>query len=167
MLKSLHIILTLAMLLALSACGNYRPLYAKGLDGASVTSGLASISVPEQRSRAGQLLRNELLDGLGGKAVALYSLRLVVTERTIDVMALTSSVGARKRYNLAAHFELSSEQSDKVLNAGDSFSNVEFDAINVPVSDLSAADNAKLRAAKELGQDIKLRLAAFLSSQKS
>ena len=67
---------------------------------------------------------------------------------------------------MSAHFELYDTASGKSLNSGNSFSNVEFDVINVPVSDLSAADNARARAAKELGQDIKLRLSAILAAQK-
>ena len=57
-------------------------------------------------------------------------------------------------------------KSDKSTTSGDSFSNVEFDTVNVPVSDLQAEDAARSRAAKELGQDIRLRLATFLATQK-
>jgi LPS-assembly lipoprotein len=148
----------------LAACGTYRPLYGKGPDGTNVAGSLAALSVEEQHSRAGQLLRNELLDG-AGKGQIHYSLKLVVTERVIDVASLSSSSAARKRYSLAAHYELDDMATRKPVTNGDSFSNVEFDILNIPVSDLTAADNAKSRAAKELGQDIKLRLAAFLSSQ--
>jgi LPS-assembly lipoprotein len=166
MLKALRIGLVLATALSLSACASYRPLYGKGPDGVSVTQGLSNISVPEQHSRAGQLLRNELLDGMGASPSPRYSLKLEITEKTIDVSSLSSSSAARKRYNLVVHYDVLDTVSGKSATSGDSFSNVSFDIINQPVSDLSAADNAKLRAAKELGQDLKLRLAAFLSTIK-
>jgi LPS-assembly lipoprotein len=150
----------------LSACSSYRPLYGKGPDGISVTQGLANISVPEQHNRAGQLLRNELLDGIGASPSPRFSLKLDITEKTLDVSSLSSSSAARKRYNISVHYDLLDSVTGKSATSGDSFSNVSYDTINQPVSDLSAADSARLRAAKELGQDLKLRLAAFLSTQK-
>jgi LPS-assembly lipoprotein len=162
----LRVVALALVCLGLSGCGSYRPLYGKGPDGSSITSSLSGLSVAEQRTRAGQLLRNEILDGTQSGAVQRFGVKLEVTERTTDVAALSSTLGTRKRYSLNAHYELYDATSGKTLNAGSSFSNVEFDSINVPVSDLSAADNARMRAAKELGQDIKLRLAAFLAAQK-
>ena len=153
--------------LSLSGCGAYRPLYGKGPDGTSIATSLNGLSVVEQHTRAGQLLRNEILDGLGSGAVQRYGLKLDVTESTSVVAALSALSSTRKRYNMSAHFELYDSTSGKSLNSGSSFSSVEFDVVNVPVSDLSAADNARSRAAKELGQDIKLRLAAFLATQKT
>ncbi|MDE2383649.1 MAG: hypothetical protein KGO53_03430 [Alphaproteobacteria bacterium] len=165
MLSLLRLITLGLVALSLSACGTYRPLYGKGPDGLSVAGSLAGLSVEEQHSRAGQLLRNELLDG-AGTGQARYALKLVVSERTMDVASLSSSSATRKRYNLSAHYELTDTRAGKMVTSGESFSNVEFDTLNIPVSDLTAADNARSRAAKELGQDIKLRLAAFLSTQK-
>lgn len=152
--------------LGLAGCGSYRPLYGKMPDGSSIASSLSGLTVSEQHNRAGQLVRNEILDGTENGAVQRYGVKLDVTESTTDVAALSVSTGTRKRYNLSAHYELYDTSSGKTINAGNSFSNVEFDVINIPVSDLSAADNARTRAAKELGQDVKLRLAAFLATQK-
>ena len=157
--------LALLLCLTLTACGTYRPLYGKGPDGTSVAGSLSSMSVQEQHTRSGQLLRNELLDGTQSGAGQRFNLKLDVTERVIYVASLSSSA-ARKRFNLTAHFELFDAKSDKPATAGDSFSNVEFDTVNVPVSDLQAEDAARSRAAKELGQDIRLRLATFLATQK-
>ena len=158
--------LALLLCLTLTACGTYRPLYGKGPDGTSVAGSLSSMSVQEQHTRSGQLLRNELLDGTQSGAGQRFTLKLDVTERVIYVASLSSSSAARKRFNLTAHFELFDAKSDKPATAGDSFSNVEFDTVNVPVSDLQAEDAARSRAAKELGQDIRLRLATFLATRK-
>ena len=166
MLNALRIGVLVVCACALSACASYRPLYGKGTDGLSVNQGLANISVPEQHTRAGQLLRNELLDGIGSSPSSRFSLKLDIIEKTLDVSSFASSSAERKRYSLSAHYELLDSASGKIGTSGESFSNVSFDTINQPVADLNAADNARLRAAKELGQDIKLRLAAFLSTQK-
>ncbi len=159
--------ITVAMLLCLplAACGAYRPLYGNGPDGSSVAGSLSAMSVAEQHTRSGQLLRNELLDGSHSVGQQRFQLKLDVTERVIYVAGLSSSSAVRKRFNLSAHYELSDTKSDKPVTAGDAFSNVEFDTVNVPVSDLQAEDTARSRAAKELGQDIRLRLATFLATK--
>ena len=161
----LRALLLSALCLLLASCGTYRPLYGKGPDGLNVASVLSSMSVQEQHTRAGQLLRNELLDGTQ-TGQTHFGLKLDVTERVISVGSVSSTTAVRKRINLTAHYELDAAPTGKVATAGDSFSNVEFDTVNVPVSDLQAEEAARAKAAKELGQDIRLRLATFLATQK-
>lgn len=152
----------LICLLALNGCTGYRPLYGKGPTGAGVPEALASVSIPEQNSRSGQLIRNEMLSTMGS-ASSRFSLRLTVTEKTIDVSTLSQSNLRRKRYNLTAHYELVNGVSGKVETTGDSFSNVSFDTVRQPVADLQAANNAMERAATEIGQDLRQRIAAFFA----
>ena len=90
-------------------------------------------------------------------------MRLTVTEKTIDVSTLSVSNLHRKRFNLAAHYELISVSTGAALASGDSFSNVSFDTVRQPVADLQAADNAVDRAAQEVGQDLRQRMAAYFS----
>lgn len=160
MLRALPAVAFCAMLLA--GCGTYRPLYGTAANGSSVATSLAQLMVQEQHTRAGQLVRNELLDG-AGTGHQRYALNLTVTEAVVDVATLSSELGSRRRETLKAHFDLVDTTTSKTIDSGDSFSNVEFDTVNIPVADLQAADNARSRAATELGQDIRLRLAAFLS----
>ena len=152
-------------LCVLSGCSGFRPLYGTAPGGGSVAVDMSSLTVEEQHTRGGQIIRNELLDGVK-PGQARFSLKLDVTERLIDVASLSSSLGSRRRYALSAHYELIDLASSKSLTKGDSFSNVEFDTVNVPVSDLQAADDARLRAGKELGGDLRLRIATFLSASK-
>ena len=166
MLKFLNSLVVAVTALAVTGCGVYRPLYGKGPDGTSVAASLAAISVEEQHTRAGQLVRNELLDG-SASGEQRYTVKLLVTEAVIGVAGHSGSPGVRYRYNLVAHFDLVDSGSGKPVSRGDSFSNVEFDTVNVPAADLAAQDNARTRATKELGQDLRLRLAAFISAQKA
>ena len=161
----LKIVVALLLCLSLAACGAYRPLYGSGPDGSNVAANLAAISVAEQHTRSGQLLRNELLDGTHSVGQQRFQLKLDITERVISVAGLSSSSAVRRRFSLTARFELFDTKSDKPVTAGEGFSNVEFDTVNVPVSDLQAQDAARSRAAKELGQDIRLRLATFLATK--
>ena len=153
-------------LLFLAGCSSYRPLYGKGPNGEGVTTALAAVTVPEQHSRSTQLVRNELLTTMGS-AVSRFSLKILATEKTIDVSTLSASGLHRKRYNLVVHYELVGASASGVLASGDSFSNVSFDTIRQPVADLQAADNAMARAAQEVGQDIRQRIAAYFSNHQT
>jgi LPS-assembly lipoprotein len=165
MLKRISQLIVVLSLCVLSGCSGFKPLYGTAPGGGSVAVDMSSLTVEEQHTRGGQIIRNELLDGVQ-PGLARYSLKLDVTERWIDVASLSSSLGSRRRYALTAHYELIDLASSKSLTKGDSFSNVEFDTVNVPVSDLQAADDARLRAGKELGGDLRLRIATFLSASK-
>ena len=165
MLKRISQLIVVVSLCVLSGCSGFRPLYGTASGGGSVAADMSALAVEEQHTRAGQILRNELLDGVR-PGLARYTLKLDVTESVIDVASLSSTLGSRRRYALTAHYELIDSISSKSLMTGNSFSNVEFDTINVPVSDLQASDDARMRASKELGQDLRLRIATFLSSSK-
>lgn len=149
-------------LLVLTGCASYRPLYGTSPGGESVSSALAAVGVPEQHSRSAQLIRNELLSTMGS-GVIRFGLRLTVTEKTIDVSTLSASNLHRKRFNLVAHYELVNVSTNAIITSGDSFSNVSFDTVRQPVADLQAADNAMERAAQEVGQDLRQRVAAHFA----
>ena len=53
------------------------------------------------------------------------------------------------------------------MASGKSFSNVSYDTVQEPVADLQAAENARERAARELAQDLKIRLSAFFATRPS
>jgi LPS-assembly lipoprotein len=148
----------------MTGCASYRPLYGKGPSGEGVTSSLAAVAVPEQPTRSAQLVRNELLNSMGS-APAKFSLKLLVTEKTVDVSTLSASNLRRKRFNLVVHYELVNISSGAVSSSGDSFSNVSFDTVRQPIADLQAANNAMERAAQEVGQDLRQRVAAYFADR--
>lgn len=164
-MRHIRVFIYLAVAWLLAGCSGYHALYGKGPGGLGVTTALATVSVPEQHTRAGQLVRNDLLTAMAGSGERRYDLNLTVTEKTLDVSALSASNLHRKRYNLVVHYDLLDVKSGSVLNSGDSFSNVSYDVIREPVSDLEAANNAQVRAAQELGADLRQRIAAYFSSK--
>jgi LPS-assembly lipoprotein len=151
--------------LLLSGCG-YRPLYGTKAEGKSVQTVLAGIAIEEQDSRAGQLVRNDLMSTMGAAAGGnvLYQLKLEPVERTTLVSSLPGQKLQRKRYRLTTKYVLVDAASSKVVSEGASFSDVSFDTVREPVADLQAADNARDRATREVAEDIRLRLAAFISA---
>jgi LPS-assembly lipoprotein len=161
---SLFKFLLVASLLPLLAACSYRPLYGGGPAGSSVVAVLSQVAVDEQKTRAGQMVRNELISSLGGSGgTARYVLHMVPTETTIAVSSNSTSKLNRKRYKLTIKYELTDVKTGASATSGASFSNVSYDTVEQPLADLQAADNAQLRAAQEVSEDIRTRIAAFLS----
>jgi LPS-assembly lipoprotein len=154
------------LLLPLLAACSYRPLYGTNANGSSVVAALSQVAVDEQKTRAGQLVRNELISSLGGglTGTARYVLHMVPTEATSDVSTSSTQKLYRKRYKLSVKYTLTDVKSGNSVTSGTSFSNVSFDTVEQQLADLQAADNAQLRAAQEVSEDIRTRLAAVLSA---
>ncbi len=153
--------------LFLTGCSGYRPLYGTAPNGQEVTVSLSAISVPEQRTRTGQLLRNEILSGFGTPIASQYELRMTIAEFTGAVSATPGTVVTRKRFNLTVRYELLELSSGKSLTSGSSFANVSYDTVREPIADLQSAENARLRSTTEVGQDIRQRVAAFMATRKN
>ncbi len=154
----------IALTLPLAGC-SYRPLYGRG-GRTDVSANLASIAIEEQNTRAGQLLRNELLSTMsppGADAPQQYRLKLVVTDAASYVSRLPDQPVDRWRYRITSSYELKDTKTGKIVTQGSSQSAVSFDVVREPVSDRQARDAAMRRAAIDLGQDIRLRLSAFLA----
>jgi len=163
MLKRLGQVVLIVGICGLGGCTGFKPLYGTSGSSGSVATDISAISVDEQHTRVGQIVRNELLDGSRPGQVR-FALKLQVTEKAIDVATLSTTLGSRRRIALTAHYELIDLTTGKSVTSGDSFSNVEFNLINQPVADLQAADDARGRAGRELGQDLRLRIATSLSA---
>jgi LPS-assembly lipoprotein len=161
----MRIFLTLGLcfnLLLMPSCTSFRPLYGKGPTGEGVSTSLSAVAIPEQRTRSAQLVRNELLNSMG-TGTARFTLRLAVTESVAYVSTLTASDVRRQRFNITARYDLLNATTGAVLTSGNSFSNVSFDTVRQPVADLQASNNAMQRAATEVGQDLRQRVAAYFA----
>ena len=158
-------LLLLVALGAVSVCG-YRPLYGTNADGSNVSGDLAGIKVEEQRTRTGQLVRNELLSALGRSAdgTSPYALKLEPEEKIIGVSVIVGQKLERKRYRLNVKYSLLSTSTGQIVTQGSSFSNVSYDTVREPIADLQASENARNRATREVAEDIRLRLSAFLAT---
>ena len=162
----LRLLLLMVAFTGLFGCADYRPLYGQNGSGHSVAADLAGVAVEEQGTRVGQIVRNDLLSGLGSNPSARYSLRLSPIEKVLAVSTFSTSLASRYRYNLVVQYSLVNLASGETVTSGKSFSNVSYDNISQPVSDMAALNNAMERAAHEVAQDLRQRIAANLSSSK-
>jgi LPS-assembly lipoprotein len=110
-------------------------------------------------------VRNELISAFGsGSGSGRYLLKLSVRERGMGVSALRGTHVRRFRSQWTVKYALVEATGGKLLTSGESTSAVPFDLIDEPVSDMQAQENAKVRGAREVAQDIRLRLSAYFAS---
>ncbi len=149
----------------LQGCG-YQPLYATRSDGTSVTQDLASVSVESQSTRVGQLVRNEIVRSIrpaGGAAPDRYVLKLAAKGDSQTLVDTSDTVHRRLAYNLTTDFQLIDISSRQPVFSGRAFSRVPYDRLNASFTNVQARVSAEEQAAQQVGQEVRLRVAAFLA----
>ena len=150
----------------LGACG-FRPLHADIDGSAPVSEKLAAINIAPVPGRAGQQLRNELIfkaTGGGATPPAEYRLNIAIRERITSTLVERTGEAQRQVYNLDAKFKLTRLSDKTVILKGSSFARAGFERFESIFSNVRARYDAENRAAKTVAQDLKARLAAFLST---
>lgn len=161
----LSAILLMVAALVLAGCG-YHPLYGSSATSPGVAGNLAGISIPEASDRPGQLIRNELISSMQtGKGEEKYLLNLTTTVQDNGVIQKKQPAVTRQAILITTSYELIDRSTGKVLTKGSTFSRVPYDVIRQPFADLQAQKDATERAAREVGIDIRTRLAAFFAKQ--
>ena len=153
-------------LLGLSACG-YQPLYATNEDGSSVSQKLAEVSVAQQSDRVSQLVRNEIVSStrpVGTQAQDRYYLKLQAKGDAQTLIDTQDTVHRRLAYNLTTKFQLVDAATSNVVFSGQAFSRVPYDRLDASFANVQARVNAEEQAAKQVGQEVRTRLAAFLAT---
>lgn len=157
----------LGCLLLLAGCG-YQPLYATRADGTSVVQDLAQVNVEQQDSRVGQMVRNEIVKSTrpaGTSAPDRYYLKFVTKGDATTLIDTSDTVHRRVAYNLTAKFNLVDAQTQQTVFSGQAFSKVPYDRLNASFSNVQARTNAEEQAARQVGQEMRTRLAAFLATR--
>ncbi len=157
-------VVMIAAVLALSGCG-YRPLYGSSSGDAGVSATLASVSIPEPTSRAGQIIRNDLISTMrSGTGEDRYTLTLAPIVNKSGVIDLPQPAVTRQSITLTVTYELLDRRTGSSLQQGKTFSQVSFDVIRQPFADQQAETNATERAAHEVSGDIRTRIAAYFAT---
>jgi LPS-assembly lipoprotein len=155
----------LAVALVLAGCG-FQPLYGEREGTAPLTAALNGVAVDQQKTRVGQLIRNEFLadvpPGQGG--VSAWRLELEPEAREVNEIEAHDTDVLRKTYRLNVTFRLTDNRTGKPVYSGKTFSYVSYDRVTSPLANVQAATNAQERAAREVGTDIRTRIAAYLAS---
>jgi LPS-assembly lipoprotein len=167
LLRSLAAIMVIAPGVAACEGGTgFRPLYGSVGIGGNVEEKLAQVEFASIPGRVGQRIRNELIfQGTGGGSPLPPIYRFQVTIRESVTSTLVNRLGDAQSqvYNLDAKFQLISLMDKKVVLEGMSYGRASFDRNTSIFSNVRAREEAEDRAAKTVAQDLKSRLAAYLS----
>lgn len=152
----------------LGGCGDggFRHMYAATADGSRLDQKMASVEVAPIGGKTGQRLRNELIfqnTGGGVAATPRYRLEIVLRESVGATLVKTTGESTSAVLNLDSTFRLVDIQSKKIVFEGSSASRASYDRFNTIYSNVRASDDASDRAAKTMAEEIKTRVAAFLS----
>lgn len=168
MVRALFI--TAAVAPVVAACGGsgFRPLYGSSdLGGSDVNAKLAQLDVAPMPGRVGQRIRNELLfQTTGGAAPAapIYRLEVILRESVSATLVQVDGDATGSVYNLDVNFRLIRTSDKSVVLQGTSQGRAGFERFRSIFANVRAREEAENRAAATVGQELKSRLAAYLST---
>jgi LPS-assembly lipoprotein len=154
----------------LGGCGGsgFQPLYGAAGIGAAADQKLAQVDIATIPGRVGQRIRNEMIfqtTGGGAEVPPAYKLDIAIRESVTSTLIRIDGDARSQIYNLDASFQLIRKSDNAVVLTGTSFGRAGFERNTSIFSNVRAREDAENRAAGTVGQDLKSRLAAFLSSQ--
>ena len=162
----LKLCLTCSLLVVLSACG-FKPLYGTNSDVGRAQEHLETISVEHSNTKLGVMVRNNLLDRLspgGAPDNPRYQLTMKLIERTSGVGVRIDASVTRLNYLLTTEYSLIDNETQEAVFQSSSRSQIAYDVVKSQFSTLIAEQDAKKRAARDVSEDITLRLALFFAT---
>ena len=163
--------LLLAVSPVLAACGSsgIHPLYGPTASGANLDERMAQIDFSPIPGRVGQRIRNELIfqgTGGGNAAPPTHRLEVAINESVISTLVKIDGEALGQIYAVAATFklvDLRKKDEKKVVFQGTSHARAGFERFSSVYSNVRAREDAENRAAATIAEDVKTRLAAYLS----
>lgn len=153
-----------------AGCGDsgFRPMYASNAitGGPDLNEKLAQLDVAPIPGRVGQRLRNELIyqsTGGGNALQPVYRLEIVMRESITATLVQEDGNSSGSVYNLKASFRLIRIADRSVALQGESNGRAAFQRFDSVFANVRARQDAEDRAAKTVGDELKGRLAAYLS----
>lgn len=158
--------IALGLLLALSGCG-LKPMYAGGGSGVVATS-LSSVMVAPIPERAGWLVRNALVDRLGGEADnPAYRLEVELDDDLTAFGIRGDAAVTRERRTLRARYRLVELGTGRVVLDATAGSDAGIDVVSSEYATIAAEQTAQERLALVIADQMVARLALFMRNQKT
>jgi LPS-assembly lipoprotein len=153
--------------LALSGCG-FRPLYATGTTPDGMSTYFEQVFVEPIPGRQGVHLRNQLLDaltpqGTPGNAAYRLGIKLDAVKEGLAIQENTQIT--RYNYALSAKYELRDAVSGEILDKGTARAVAAYNVVDSQFGTQSAERDAQERAAREVGEDVRLRLGLYFENR--
>lgn len=154
--------------LLLAGCG-YRPLYGeRGAAGESVAEELAQVRIEAIPDRIGQQLYNllrERLNPRGKPAAPKYALKVTLTEQRENLFLEKDETATRANLTLKADFTLTRVEDEEVIIKGLSRAVSSYDILPSQFASVVSEEDARLRGARAISDEIKTRVALALSAE--
>jgi LPS-assembly lipoprotein len=160
--------LVLSAVATLAACGDsgFRPLYAPNASGVTASERFKEVDFAPIPGRVGQRVRNDLIfesTGGGSPLPPQYRFEVVLQENVTSTLVDIKGDVSGAVYSLQASFRLIDAREKKVVFQGTSFARAPFERFEAIYSNVRARQDAENRAARTISEDLKTRLAAYLS----
>ena len=160
---------TVALILAVgifqaAGCG-FKPLYRTSDIGKDVVNQFSLIQIAPIENRVGQQLRNLLQDKItprGSPSNPVYRLIITLRETRHNLVILKDATSTFAKIRLRASFKLVNVSSEQSLVNGSTTSIAVFNINESEYANIKAEAGAKSRAAEEISEVIRTRLALFL-----
>lgn len=161
--------LLFAAAIALSGCGDaagFRPMYGAAASGGNVGEQLKQVDFAPIPGRVGQRIRNEMIfqtTGGGNPLPPTHRLEVVLSENLTSTLVNVQGEAAGQVYSVQASFRLVDTKEKKVVFQGASHARAGFERFESIYSNVRAREDAENRVARTIADDLKTRLAAYLS----
>jgi len=158
--------LALALLLVLGACG-LQPMYAGGSSG-KVASGLTTIQVASIPERAGWLVRNALVDRLGGEAAnPAFRLEVELDDDLIAYGIRGDTTQTRELRTLRARYRLVEIGTGEVVLDATAGSDAGIDVVSSEYATVAAEQTAQERLATIVADQMVSRISLYVRDRAS
>lgn len=157
-------VLALTALLTLGGC-SLQPMYAGGSTGVVATS-LSAVQVAPIPERAGWLVRNALVDRLGGEPVsAAYRLDVELDDDLTGFGIRGDSSVSRERRTLRARYRLVKLSTGEVVLDATAGSDAGIDVVSSEYATVAAEQTAQERLSQVVADQMVARLALFMRNR--
>jgi len=148
-----------------AGCG-FQPMYGKLPGSADTDEALSRIAIQPIPERFGQLLRIELGKRLNPRGVEItpaYTLSVKVNENKQNLAVRKDDTATRANLIIQAEFLLGDVRTKEVVFTGKVRSINSYDILDAQFATLSAENDARRRAARDLANEIGSRVGVFLT----
>jgi LPS-assembly lipoprotein len=159
-------LLAAVALVAAGCDGGIRPLYAPSAVGGDVSEKMKHVDIAPIPGRVGQRVRNELIfqnTGGGNPLPPTHRLEIVINENITSTLVRVTGEAEGQIYSVQAAFRVIDIAQKKIVFQGTSHARAGFERFESIYSNVRAREDAESRVARTIADDMKTRLAAFLS----
>jgi len=163
---SLFVALSLLTQTLMGCEGGFRPLYGVTPSGVGVQERMAQVEVAPIPGRVGQRIRNEVIFQSTGGELPLpptHRLEVAIKETVISTLVKIDGSSLGQIYAIEATFRMVRINDKKVVLEGTSHARAAFERFQSIYSNVRAREDAENRAARTIADDLKTRLATYLS----